>query len=209
VDDCLDGFEVTDPIKHTTGLREPPGERCRVWYHCGDDNMEELHRRVAAICQRYNLGMAELEGWLFLTTPREFELRVAEGYMEVKTDDATINRIHDQIEANAVDVAILDPLVKLHSVREADVGMDRVIGVFQAVADEQGCSVEIVHHTRKGAAGRGRAPRGCRHADALRRAGPVLPQSSSGARRCRLAAAIGRFRPSDPASGRTFRRSVR
>jgi RecA-family ATPase len=141
-------------------LREPPSERCRVWYHCGDDNMEELHRRVAAICLRYNIEMAELEGWLFLTTPREFELRVAEGYMDVKTDDATINRIHDQIEANAIDVAILDPLVKLHSVREADVGMDRVIGVFQAVADEQGCSVEIVHHTRKGAAGQGDAMQG-------------------------------------------------
>ena len=122
--------------------------------------MEELHRRVAAICQRYNLDMAELEGWLFLTTPREFELRVAEGYMDVKTDNATINRIHDQIEANAIDVAILDPLVKLHSVREADVGMDRVIGVFQAVADEHGCSVEIVHHTRKGAAGQGDAMQG-------------------------------------------------
>jgi AAA domain/Bifunctional DNA primase/polymerase, N-terminal len=141
-------------------LGEPPGERCRVWYHCGDDNMEELHRRVAAICLRYNLDMAELEGWLFLTTPREFELRVAEGYIDVKTDDATINRIHDQIEANAIDVAILDPLVKLHSVREADVGMDRVIGVFQAVADEHGCSVEIVHHTRKGAAGQGDAMQG-------------------------------------------------
>jgi hypothetical protein len=136
-------------------LGEAPGERCRVWYHCGDDNMEELHRRVAAICQRYRLDMAELESWLFLTTTREFELRVAEGYMDVKTDDATINRIHDQIEANGIDVAILDPLVKLHSVREADVGMDRVIGVFQAVADEHGCSVEIVHHTRKGAAGQG------------------------------------------------------
>jgi hypothetical protein len=141
-------------------LREPPGERCRVWYHCGDDNMEELHRRVAAICQRYKLDMAELEGWLFLTTPREFELRVAEGYMDVKTDDATINRIHDQIEVSAIDVAILDPLVKLHSVREADVGMDRVIGVFQAVADEHRCSVEIVHHTRKGAAGQGDAMQG-------------------------------------------------
>ena len=78
----------------------------------------------------------------------------------MRTDDATINRIHDQIEANAIDVAILDPLVKLHSVREADVGMDRVIGVFQAVADEQGCSVEIVHHTRKGAAGNGDAMQG-------------------------------------------------
>ena len=95
-------------------LGETPGERCRVWYHCGDDNMEELHRRVAAICQRYNLDMAELEGWLFLTTPREFELRVAEGYMDVKTDDAIINRIYDQIEASSIGVAILDPLVKLH-----------------------------------------------------------------------------------------------
>jgi hypothetical protein len=141
-------------------LGEQPGERCRVWYHCGDDNMEELHRRVAAICQRYNLEMAELEGWLFLTTPREFELRVAEGYMDVRTDDATIDRIHDQVEASVIDVAILDPLVKLHSVREADVGMDRVIGVFQAVADEHGCSVEIVHHTRKGAAGQGDAMQG-------------------------------------------------
>jgi AAA domain/Bifunctional DNA primase/polymerase, N-terminal len=134
-------------------LGEPPGERCHVWYHCGDDSMEELHRRVAAICQRYSIDMEELESWLFLTTPREFELRVAEGYMDVKTDNATINRIHDQVEANAVDVAILDPLVKLHLVREADVGMDRVIGVFQSVADEHGCSVEIVHHTRKGVAG--------------------------------------------------------
>jgi hypothetical protein len=122
--------------------------------------MEELLRRVAAICQRYVLSMTELEGWLFLTTPREFELRVAEGYTDVKTDDATINRIHDQVEANAIDVAILDPLVKLHSVREADVGMDRVIGVFQSIADEHGCSVEIVHHTRKGNPGQGDAMQG-------------------------------------------------
>ena len=121
-------------------------------------------RSYTAASQRFAsatiLDMAELEGWLFLTTPREFELRVAEGYMDVKTDDATINRIHDQVEANAIDVAILDPLVKLHSVREADVGMDRVIGVFQAVADEHGCSVEIVHHTRKGVAGQGDAMQG-------------------------------------------------
>ena len=80
--------------------------------------------------------------------------------MDVRTDDATINRIHDQIEVNVIDAAILDPLVKLHSVREADVGMDRVIGVFQAVADEHGCSVEIVHHTRKSAAGQGDAMQG-------------------------------------------------
>ena len=47
--------------------------------------------------------------------------------------------------------------MKLHSVREADVGMDRVIGVFQSVADERACSVEIVHHTRKAADLKGKA----------------------------------------------------
>jgi hypothetical protein len=139
-------------------LGEAPAERCRVWYHCGDDNMEELLRRVAAICQHYNIDMKELEGWLFLTTPREFELRVAEGYMDVKTDEATINRIHEQIEINVIDVAILDPLVKLHGVNESGTGMDRVLGIFQAVADEHAASVEIVHHTRKNGVG---------HADAM------------------------------------------
>ena len=141
-------------------LGEAPAERCRVWYHCGDDNMEELLRRVVAICQHYNIDMRELEGWLFLTTPREFELRVAEGYMDVKTDEATINRVHEQIEANEIDVAILDPLVKLHGVDESGTGMDRVLGIFQAVADEHGCSIEIVHHTRKNGVGHSDAMQG-------------------------------------------------
>jgi hypothetical protein len=152
---------LVEAIVMATGrdlLGEAPTERCRVWYHCGDDNMEELLRRVAAICQRYKIDMEELEGWLFLTTPREFELRVAEGYMDVKTDEATINRIHEQIEANEIDAAILDPLVKLHGVNESGTGMDRVLGIFQAVADEHGCSIEIVHHTRKNGVG---------HADAM------------------------------------------
>jgi hypothetical protein len=38
--------------------------------------------------------------------------------MDVKTDNAAIKRIHDQVEANSVDVAILDPLVKLHLVAQ-------------------------------------------------------------------------------------------
>jgi hypothetical protein len=132
-----------------TLLGEAPKERCRVWYHCGDDNMQELLRRVAAICQHYKFDMAELEGWLFLTTPNEFELRVAEGYMDVKTDEATINRIHVQIESNEIGVGIFDPLVKLHGVNESGTGMDRVIGVFQSIADEHDCAIEIIHHTRK------------------------------------------------------------
>ena len=32
-------------------LGEQPGERLRVWYHNGDDDMDEIDRRIAAICQ--------------------------------------------------------------------------------------------------------------------------------------------------------------
>jgi hypothetical protein len=39
-------------------------------------------------------------------------------------------------------------------------GMDRVLGIFQAVADEHGCSIEIVHHTRKNGVGHSDAMQG-------------------------------------------------
>ena len=42
---------VTPPL-----LGEAPAERFRVWYHSGNDNMEELLRRVV-ICQHYNIDM--------------------------------------------------------------------------------------------------------------------------------------------------------
>ena len=39
-----------------------PKERARVWYHNGEDNTLELKRRLAAICQFYNIPMEELRG---------------------------------------------------------------------------------------------------------------------------------------------------
>jgi hypothetical protein len=50
--------------------------------------------------------------------------------------------------------------VKLHGVNESGTGMDRVLGIFQAVADEHGCSIEIVHHTRKNGVGHSDAMQG-------------------------------------------------
>jgi hypothetical protein len=74
-------------------LGEMPTSRFRAWVHCGEDDMNELLRRVAAICQRYKLSMKDLEGWLFLTSAHEFPLRVAEGYNELKIDNALIAHI--------------------------------------------------------------------------------------------------------------------
>jgi hypothetical protein len=131
-------------------LGEMPNARYRVWVHCGEDDMNELRRRVAAICQHYKLTMKDLEGWLFLTSANEFPLRVAEGYNELKIDNALIAHITAEIEANMIDLAVFDPLVTLHGSSENDAGkMGRVIDIFKKIAGQTECGIELVHHTRK------------------------------------------------------------
>ena len=131
-------------------LGEQPSTRSRVWYHCGEDDMDELRRRIAATCQRYGVNMNDLEGWLYLTTANEFPLKVAEGYNEVKVDTKLISRITELIEENEIDLAVFDPLVTLHATSENDAGkMSQVIGAFKKIAIQTRCGVELVHHTRK------------------------------------------------------------
>jgi len=135
-------------------LGEQPIERLRVWIHNGEDNLAELQRRIAAICQYYKIDMRELEGWLFLTSGSEFPLKVATGFSELRVDDRLIDQIAGQIAENKIDVAILDPLITLHSVSEQDnVRMDAVIRLFSRIADSEDCAVELSHHMRKMPAG--------------------------------------------------------
>jgi RecA-family ATPase len=135
-------------------LGEQPSERLHVWYHNGEDTLEELNRRLGAICQHYGIPQQELSGWFFMTSGNEVPLRVANGYKELKIDELLIAHISEEIARNEVDVVVLDPLVTLHGVSEQDnVRMDRVVRIFAAIADTQNCAIELAHHTRKLAAG--------------------------------------------------------
>jgi RecA-family ATPase len=127
-------------------------ERLRVWYHNGEDNMLELKRRLAAICQYYEIPQEELRGWFFMTSGNEMPLRVAESYNQVRlnTDLALVKQITEQIGDNGIDVANLDPLVTLHGAAESSPGhMDQVIRIFNKIADTRNCAIDLSHHTRK------------------------------------------------------------
>jgi hypothetical protein len=135
-------------------LGEQPTERLRVWFHNGEDSFEELMRRIAAVCQHFNIPMEELEGWLFVTSGNEVPLRVASGYSELRIDHALIAQINKNIEQNKIDLAVFDPLITLHGVPEQDnTKMDHVIRIFAAIADTRNCAIELAHHTRKMPAG--------------------------------------------------------
>ena len=135
-------------------LGEQPTERLRVWFHNGEDNIDELNRRLAAICQHFNIPMEELRGWWFMTSGNEVPLRVAKGYSNLTIDTRLIKCITEAIGDNQIDATILDPLVTLHGVPENDTGkMDTVVRIFAGIADQQNCAVELSHHTRKLLAG--------------------------------------------------------
>jgi RecA-family ATPase len=131
-----------------------PSGPLRVWYHNGEDPMDELHRRLAAICQYYSISLEDLltSGNLFMTSGNEVPLRVASSVSELhaRTDHRLVGCISEQIGDNRIDVAAFDPLVTLHAVSEKDPGkMDGVVRIFGKIADNQDCAVDLSHHTRK------------------------------------------------------------
>src|SRR5262245_25570783 len=151
---------MVESVAMATGrnlLDEEVRERARVWYHNGEDNMLELQRRLAGICQHYNIPLAEALGdGFFMTSGNEVPLRVAETWSQVRlqTDHQLVKCITEAIGDNRIDVAILDPLVTLHSVPENNPGqMDQVIRIFTRMADGQNCAIDLSHHTRKLAPG--------------------------------------------------------
>jgi hypothetical protein len=146
-------LEMVEGVSMATGrnlLGEEPKERVRVWYHNGEDNMDELNRRLAAICQYYDIPLEELPGWFFMTSGNEVPLRVAQGYSNLNIDHRLVKCIIEAIGDNKIDVATFDPLVTLHGVPENDTGkMDTVVRIFAKMADTQNCAIELSHHTRK------------------------------------------------------------
>jgi RecA-family ATPase len=135
-------------------LGEQPEERLRVWYHNGEDPLDEINRRIAAICQHYGIPQTELQGYLFVTSGNEFPLRVAKGYNDLRIDHALVQQISAALGENQIDLAIFDPFVTLHNVSEVDSGkMDTVVRLFASIGDENDCGIEIAHHVRKPVAG--------------------------------------------------------
>jgi hypothetical protein len=136
-------------------LGEQPLVRCRAWYHNAEDGMEEIYRRIAAVCQHYSIPQEELTDWLFVTSGIEMPIKLAATLgSRLTIDKLTSDAITRTIVNNEVGVASFDPLVAHHAAVENATGdMDQVIREFARIANVTECAVEIVHHTRKPAAG--------------------------------------------------------
>ncbi len=137
-------------------------QRCRVLIVSLEDDMDELRRRIRAARLHHGISQEDVRGWLFLATPD-----AAAGKIMVadETGQAVRSKLADTIEncitRRAIDIAIIDPFVKIHEVEEnSNVAMDAVVGLLAAIAAKHDIAIDVPHHTRKGASSPGNADAG-------------------------------------------------
>ena len=128
-----------------------PDERTGVWYWNGEDPMDELQRRIAAIAVHYCVPRTEIEGWFFLDTGRETKIIIAEQTRSgAVVARPIVEQVIETIEANRIGLMIIDPFIASHRVTENDTSaIEFVAQTWAEIADVTGCAIELVHHTRK------------------------------------------------------------
>ncbi len=128
-----------------------PAEQTKVWIWNGEDPAEEIERRIAAICQFYEIDARSVEGRLFLNSGRVDPIKLAAIVRgAVALDDALMGDLIATIRENEIGLATFDPFISTHAVPESDnTNIDAVVKRFGHIADETGAAIELVHHVRK------------------------------------------------------------
>jgi len=132
-------------------LGQWPSSRLRVWYWNGEDPLEEIERRVGAICLHYRVEPVEIIGNLWLDSGRATEIIIAsQARNGAVIATPAVHGLTTAIRQNKIDVLIVDPFVSAHRVCENDnMAIDAVASAFAGIADETDSSCELVHHVRK------------------------------------------------------------
>ena len=97
------------------GIR--PSKRMKVWYWNGEDPLEEIERRFAAIMLHYDIDPGEVGGRLFVNSGRDTPIVLATTTKTgTRIEDPVSDAVEREIQALGIDCMILDPFVSTHDV---------------------------------------------------------------------------------------------
>lgn len=151
-------YTMLEALAVATGrplLGEVPRKTGPVVIYNTEDPLDEIQRRILAICLHYSIPLDELNNVHILSGVND-PLKLAEtiqGQTKVTRDN---ERLANLVKSTKAVLISVDPFVATHMANENDNGaMDIVIRCFKNLAILNRCSVSIVHHTRKLPAGTG------------------------------------------------------
>jgi hypothetical protein len=130
------------------------GAPLRVLYWNGEDDRDELDRRITAIRKHFNIDQKLLLDHLFYDSGHDVPVKIAKVERgNVIVDAVRLAQFDKWIADNQVDVASLDPLINLHGSSETNEMLDAIVKSFAPIAAARNCAIHIAQHTRKAAPG--------------------------------------------------------
>ena len=147
-------LSLAEAVSIATGrnlLGTQPTRCANLWYINGEDPLEEIERRLAAVMLNHHITHAELAGRLFINSGRDNDISITKTERNSMTIyEPMIDALINEIKRNNIEVVILDPFVTIHTANENDnVQMNQVIKALRDIAHRTEASIEVVHHTRK------------------------------------------------------------
>ncbi len=122
-----------------------------AWIYNLEDSQDELDRQVSAACLFHGLTPTECANRLCVDSGLVQPLCTA---TEDRDGFAIAEDVFAQVAATvrerAVSVVIVDPFVSSHAVRESsNEAIDAIAKRWKRLAQETGCAIVLVHHTKK------------------------------------------------------------
>ena len=122
-----------------------------VWIFNLEDGTDELERQLSAACAFHGIGPDDCGDRLHLDSGLVQPLCTA---IEDRDGFALAEEVFGQLAATIRDrqiaTVIVDPFVSSHAVRESsNEAIDAIAKRWKRLAQETGCAVVLVHHTRK------------------------------------------------------------
>jgi hypothetical protein len=122
-----------------------------TWIYNLEDAQDELHRQVAAACLLHGIVPDDCRNRLYVDSGLVQPLCTAtEDRDGFAIAEDTFVQIAATVRELGISVVIVDPFVSSHTVREnSNEAIDAIAKRWKRLAQETGCAVVLVHHTKK------------------------------------------------------------
>jgi hypothetical protein len=122
----------------------------RVWLWNLEDDRDELARQIVATCLHHVIEEWEYADRLFVNDAGSSLCTATKSRDGLVINEPVYAALVAEIRSRRIDALIIDPFVSSHRAEENDNGqIDAIAKHWASIARDTGCSIVLVHHSRK------------------------------------------------------------